>query len=428
VLCLLVLAIVVLVVSRRGGDEDGAELERGTPAFPLRGELAEDDGLLAEAADAWIADDREEEDERGDDHDEVFDGDERRVTALWAGKLGDTWTVVATHGDTAALLQKRGERNPVWQVSTVPTAGSAQAPAVLAFGSAVLLPDGVRATFVPATTKPLRVVDRDGLRMAPGSTGNSSFSDGVLLMPDGVGGNPYGDEPTAVVTGSAPRVRRLSSDLADRMQDGSFDVAAMRRFVAAASGPERSRPDERTTYAATKLTLVADEDLAGLGPTMVLSEDDTDRSRRVSAAAGAPADGTDEAEPIPLGPADDDLTGRRSRTGPGLAAAYVFRVERPKDDPLTTTDDDDEDLDVVTGPFLLVAGGPGVASIEVRVGTRRIVRRGPVAVIDASWASTGDPADRDVVDRDVSVLGTTAEGRVVVPATLPTGPAVVGED
>lgn len=464
VLGVLVLVLLALLLVRSGDDGPELRIVRGAPSagFPLRGDLARDEGALRAAAAEWLEEDREEDDNVFSDR-----ADELDVTALWAGRVGEDRAVILAHERTAALVTAARERDgePLWHLRSTRPIPDAEAPTIVPFEGAILVADDAQGVFRPAAEGGGATV-QDGLWRASDRAGISSPGEGVLVLPDGLTHRRFtsGEQPPAiVVTGEDSVVRTVGPRLADRLVRDplSFDEAALQRFVAAARGSSGDDEDRRTPSldGPAKVEILHEGPLEGIGPTTVLSVGADEatggvRPRVVAAVGGSGVANADGAERIALQVEDEQRAGDglRASRGPAMGAAYLRRVPPAPDGDTGGTPDDatgssgsggaagdagnsstDSTTDEAAGDpspgptLLLLAGDRSVRSFELLVGTRRITRPGPVAVVRAPWRS---PEGSRRFDRttDVVLFGRTANGAVVRPGGVYDGVAEVGDD
>jgi len=400
--------VVIAVIVASSSDDDGPTLRishSDEGGFPLRGGAKADDPMIEEAAEAWLADDAREGDDRILDH----DGEAMRV--LWAGRLGDGEAVVLAADRHAALLRRKLDPEGTFSVRGIDEIRNAQDPRIISFRSAVLVDDQAEPAFMPARVQENDVAPHDGLWTAGGRyAGSSLLPAGALAVRNGL--RRYVGErspPAAVVTGERISTWLVDDALLDRLMPGTttFAPPAYQRFVAAVT-PRTSTDGERRQWdrggEPPALRLVQDRSLPVLGATMVLTaEGPAARDQVLAATGGSWTAGKDEAEPLNLAPptSDDEAYGG---DGPPLSAALVDRAtdERPW-----------RDLSV------FVAGGPEIDSIEVLSGRETVTRPGPVAVIPLPEATDGPSETR--TRGDLAVIGRTAGGRVVVPSTITKG-------
>jgi hypothetical protein len=460
VLGVLVVVLLVLVAGRSGDDAPELRIVHGAPSagFPLRGDLARDEGALRAAAAEWLEEDREEDD------DDVFSDhtDEFEITALWAGRVGDDLAVILAHERTAALVTSDHEHGgePLWSLNRTLPIADAEAPTIVPFEGAILVADDAKAVFRTADRSGASA--QDGLWRANGRSGLSSPGEGVLVLPDGLTHRRFtsGKQPPAiVVTGEDSVVRTVGTRLADRLVRAplSFDGPALQRFVAAARGDSGDDEGRRAPSldGPAKVEIVQEGPLEGIGPTTVVSVGADEatggvRPRVVAAVGGSDVAGAEGAERIALQVDDEQNAGDglRASRGPAMGAAYVRRMpDAPDGDTAGSADpadgigssgdagtggtdgsDDAGDAPVEPGPtLLLLAGDRAVRSFELLVGTRRITRPGPVAVVRAPWQSP-DGSRRFGRTTDVVLFGRTAGGAVVRPGVVSGTVDEVGED
>lgn len=396
--------VVLAVVLGSGSDEEEVRVVRGTSdgdGFPLRGDRADDDGLIRAAIAAWRT--------RATRGGATWAGDRAgEVTVLWAGRTGrDHDTVVLAAGTGAAVLKRNRVADPdVWGV--VPAAiDSAEHPRVVASTAGVLVASGVRSEFRPSeaeATTGTAVRQTDGLWNREGE----DVPAGAVVVPRGLSNV---GSAAAVFTGGPPAVRRLSTDLLERLTRGpaSRPGPAAQRIVTAARTAGTVPLDDRRAATvgvggartAPRLDLVSERSVAPFGPLLVLSvsgESGIDRPYVVAAFGGSDAAGATDARGARLGGFDRD-DGLRSVDAPALGAAYVRAPG---------TDDD-------AAPYLLVAGDTEVTGIEVLAGRRRQAIDGSAGAVRATWAEgpSGGPVN---ATEDVAVLGRTSDGDVVLPS------------
>jgi len=403
----LVVLLAVVLSSGSGSDEDEVRVVRGTAegnGFPLRGDRAGDDELIGAAIDAWRT--------RATRGGASWAGDRAgEVTVLWAGRTGpDHDTVVLAAGTDAAVLKRNRVADPgAWGV--VPAViDSAETPRVVASTAGVLVAANVRSEFRPSEAEAATgtaVRQTDGLWNREGV----DVPAGAVVVP--VGFSNAGSAG-AIFTGGTPAVRKLSTDLLQRLTRGpaSRPGPAAQRLVTAARAAG-SLPDDARRRAtggaggartAVRLSLISERSVAPFGPLLVLGvsgESGLDRPYVVAAFGGSDAAGATDARGARLGGFDRD-DGLRAVYSPVLGAAYVHAPG---------TDDDD-------APYLLVAGDQEVDRIEVLAGDRRLAIDGSEGAVRATWAdgSLGEPLR---AKEDVAVLGREADGTVIVPS----GPA-----
>lgn len=460
VLGVLVVVLLALVVGRSDDDEPELRIVRGAPSagFPLRGDLARDEGALRAAAAEWIEEDLEEDDD-------VFSkwDDEPEITALWAGRVGDDRAVILAHERTAALVVADHEHDgePLWSLCETRPIAHAEAPTIVPFGNGILVSDDAEAVFRPAGRR--GASEQDGLWRADGRSGLASPGDGVLVLPKGLTHRRFGSgeqPPAIVVTGEDSAVRTVDAGLSDRLVRDplSFDGPALQRFVAAARGSSGDDEDRRAPSldGPAKVEIVHDGPLEGIGPTTVLSVEADEatggvRPRVVAAVGGSSVANAEGAERIGLQVEDEQNArdGLRASRGPAMGASYVRRMPDAPDDGTggTTADEvdgssgeagssgdagttgtEDPDDDATPGPtLLLLAGDRSVRSFELLVGTRRITRPGPVAVVRAPWKSP-DGSRRFDRTTDVVLFGRTTSGAVVRPGVVSGTVDEFGED
>lgn len=400
--------MIIAVVVASSSDDDGPRLRishSDEGGFPLRGGAKADDPMIKEAAEAWLADDARE----GDDG--ILDHDGEAMRVLWAGRLGDSETVVLAADRHAALLRRKLDPKGAFSVQGVDEIRNAQDPRIISFRAAVLVDDQAEPAFMPARVQENDVAPHDGLWTAGGRyAGSQLLPAGALAVRNGLR-RYVGDRtpPAAVVTGDRLSTWLVDHALLDRLMPGTttFAPPAYQRFVAAVT-PRTSTNGERRQWdrggEPPELRLVQDRSLPVLGSTMVLTADaGMARDQMLAATGGSWTAGKDEAEPLNLAPptSDDEAYGG---DGPPLAAALVDRAteERPW-----------RDLSV------FVAGGPEIDSIEVLSGRETVTRPGPVAVIPLPEATDGPSETR--TRGDLAVVGRTAGGRVVVPSAVTKG-------
>lgn len=397
-------AAVAVVLVASPDDESSWQIRSGAPGYPLRGDRATDRALLEDAADAWWRRDHRDEDDGA-----AFRDGKRRVSALWAGRIGDTDAVVLAHESTVALLQRTVGRSYIEVADQelpfdLEEPSRHETPLPLAFDDATLLPEGARTRFWPASAPrrddPGRPSLHDGLWTSPDRV---ALQPGVLELTGGP--QPWVEDVTTAVLDE--RVVLIDRPIADRLP--RLDLPARQRLIAAGSDDGRSEPAGLPV-----LRFVLDEPLPTLGATTVLARRtleapglyDRARDRVVAAVGGSAVAGRDEATALAIDPRDArDPTSPRATTGPALAAQYLVRSRTVDPKPLTVGDE----RQVPSRPVLLVAGDERIARIEVRVGRQVIARPGPVAVIPATW----QPEDLGTVDRDLSVAGFTRGGSLV---------------
>jgi len=402
-----VIAVIAVVVAS-SSDDDGPTLRishSDEGGFPLRGGAKADDPMIEEAAEAWLADDARE----GDDG--VLDHDGEAMRVLWAGRLGDSETVVLAADRHAALLRRKLDPKGAFSVRGIDEIRNAQDPRIISFRAAVLVDDQAEPAFMPARVQENDVAPHDGLWTAGGRYAASELLPaGALAVRNGL--RRYVGErspPATVVTGEQLSTWIVDDALLDKLMPGTttFAPPAYQRFVAAVT-PRTSTDGERRQWdrggEPPELRLVQDRSLPVLGSTMVLTaEGSAARDQMLAATGGSWTAGKDEAEPVNLSPptSDDEAYGG---DGPPLAAALVDRAtdERPW-----------RDLSV------FVAGGPEIDTIEVLSGRETVTRPGPVAVIPLPEATDGASDTR--IRGDLAVIGRTAGGRVVVPSTITKG-------
>jgi hypothetical protein len=437
VLGALVVVLIVLLVARSGDDGPELRIVRGAPSagFPLRGDLARDEGALRAAAAEWLEEDREEDDAVFSDR-----ADELQVTALWAGRVGDERAVILAHERTAALVTADHERDgePLWGLRATRPIDDAEAPSIVPFERAILVADDAKGVFRPAERSGASA--QDGLWRADGRSGLSSPGEGVLVLPDGLTHRRFasGKQPPAiVVTGEDSVVRTVDAQLANRLVRDplSFDGPALQRFVAAARGSSGDDEGRRSRVldGPAEVEIVHEGPLEGIGPTTVLSVGADEatggvRPRVVAAVGGSSVANAEGAERIGLHVEDQQLArdGLRASRGPAMGASYVRRMPAAPDGGTPGTDDGD--AAAAPGPtLLLLAGDRSVRSFELLVGTRRITRPGPVAVVRAPWQSP-DGSRRFDRTTDVVLFGRTAGGAVVRPGVVSGAVDEIGED
>lgn len=414
------LVVVVLLggwLLLRGDDGPTLRLELGTDAYPLRGERAGDRELLRTAAQEWIADARDE------DRDIPLPGvggDEVEVAALWAGRRGDYDVVILEAGGTAAMLTHRRQDGQPWLTETTSGFAAPSRPGPIAFSDGVLVPPRVRATFRRASAAPgPAVAEHDGLWTGQG---DPFLPAGVLVLPDGMpaatGSDPR--SPLAVLHADRVVVRQIDAQLRTWLSRTATDGDV--RLLLAAGTEQRSGPDDAGPF--WRLRLVGGRVASGFGTALVLAREwaglTGSRATVLLAAAGADdvANGRDgTAIDLDLAAQEQDR-GEVEEARPTIAAGYVVAVP---DEPEGGADPSRATSSRRT-PMLLVAGTSTVARVEVLVGRRRIERPGPIALIPASWLPDDPQGTRPP---DAVVIGRTADGTIVAPASPPAGPTTL---
>jgi hypothetical protein len=303
---------------------------------------------------------------------------------LWAGKLAEDHVGVVLKADTetAFLVSDEVDRDdPYWnQVDGVVQRFE---PPVVAFSSAVLIPEGAEATFHRAQQEgdgsPQVQEDLDGLW----TRGDVSLPEGALLV--------SGDRPRAVFTGDLPVQRELSDELAARVRDGDASRigAPLQRLVAAARAGE---PEQRTTQP-RRLAVVAEATVAPFGPVTVVGTSTGAARPTLSAGVGEEREGGEDLLGVRLSGPDPET---RAINGPAFGAAYVRLGE--------------------TGdPYLLAAGD--LVRAELLHGRERVDVPVPVGAVRATWMEAESAPVR--LRTDATLLGRTVTGAVVVPQLAP---------
>ncbi|MFA4927020.1 MAG: hypothetical protein WC558_00780 [Patulibacter sp.] len=415
----MVVLAATLALTLAGCGDDGQEIElvRGAPdaGFPLRGDLANDRDALIDAAEEWV-----EEDEDSDDRSVLDDDRELKITALWAGRVNDEDFAVLASDGHAALVGRPDTRDAHWNLRKTVSIREDYDPGVVAFSTAILLPEKTRSSPMLAEAGARRIKETDGLLHVSGPYA-AELPSGVLYLPDGVPRRrDRSTEPSPVIvrtgTDGIAALRTVGPSLRSRLQPGTdaFDPSALRRFVAATTDVP-GRGVERFGDPPV-VDLVRDAPIPGVGPAMLIrsARSPTTSSERPSVALGmsgsSPAD-ADEATTLLLGGSGAVDDPYRAASGPALGVGVVERATR--DQALTGAG---------PAPLLVVAGDDDVASIEVQAGSRRWSGPGPILTVPISW-NRGRKSDTDFV-----VLGRDADGRLIAPAAAADGLKTVRVD
>ncbi len=147
--------VVLVVVLVTGGGGPSPTIERGdTSQFPLRGSLADDQGAIDDAIEAW-------KDGRGvPDDAKVLRVSEGDVHVLYAGKLSDRSMVVIAQGDRVITIFKPSDGN--WSVGSAATDIDVTEGTPVDLNDVILLPAG-DWTWLPLRHDPSPPRTFDGL-------------------------------------------------------------------------------------------------------------------------------------------------------------------------------------------------------------------------------------------------------------------------
>jgi hypothetical protein len=364
---LVVVVAVVVLVTRGGGPS--FELERGDgTAFPLRGSLADDQGAIDDALKAW-------KDGRG----AAADGRAARVAdqdvhLLYAGRVKDRGVVIVRQGDRLIAMHQPFDRG--WVVGEAQDNFAAYHTSPVTIDGAVLLPAG-DWTYLPlrAHATPPQIVD--GL-ISSGAAYSGDAEPGFLVE----GGTEPVRNKGARIYDTEAGLFRIDDRSLGRIVDASRHAGRLLAIHAALIGDDDAPAESR----AVPIDVLWTGTVPGVREAAVVARDNP---HRLGLGLVRKPDGlVSSAESVDLGARTGPLGARRRDLfdEPYVGAAYVGGDDQP------TT--------------LVAAATGSVDRIELLVGTRRLSRPRPVAVVPVDW---------DTATTDAVVLGRTARGAVIAP-------------
>jgi hypothetical protein len=365
----LVLVVLVAVLLTRG-DGRSLTIERGDgSAFPLRGSLADDRDAIDDALAAW-------KDGRG----AAANGRAARVSGaavhlLYAGRAGDRDVVLVRQGTRLIAMHRPLDRD--WVVGAARERFDAFDGSPVGIDDAILLPAG-DWTYVPLRARGSRPQTADGL-ISTGAAVGGELEPGFVLQ----GSQPARDQLGKVYDTQAG-LFRVDADDYRRITAASRRPGSLTAIHAALVESDRAEAVDGTRLRAMDVLWTGR--LPGVPHAAVVLRGDPHRLGL--GLVRDPDAFVSSAESVDLGSLTAPLGARRRELvdPPYVGAAYAGGGDEP---------------------VTLVAAATGeVDRIELLVGTRRVTRPGPVAIIPADW----DPATADAV-----VLGRTARGAVVAP-------------
>lgn len=361
----LVLVVLVVVVLTRGGDPSFS-VERGdTSEFPLRGSLADDQGAIEDAIEAW-------KDGRGVSDDEaraarVSDAD---VHVLYAGKLADESVVVIRQVDRAIPIFRSADGD--WSVRGATIGFDPVDGAPLDLNDIILLPAG-DWTWLPLTHDPSPPRTFDGLidggsELKPGFAVEKGTTNELGKLYDVDGG-----------------LFRVDDENYDRIIAASQQPGRLLAIHAGLTGDEDEDP--RLQGNVRTVDVLWTGKLPGVPQAAIVSRARPDR--------------------LGLGLVDDPdgfASGAASLSLGSSGNPLAARTNGVEDEPLVgatyVVDDDNR-------PQTLVAAATGaVDRLEFLVGDRSFTRPGPVALVPVDW---------DTETTDAVVVGRDKRGAVIAP-------------
>ncbi len=364
---LALIAMVVVLVTGVGRGHP-LKIERGDGSeFPLRGSLADDQGAIDDALDAW-------KDGRGGGADSRTRATDAVVHLLYAGRVGEVEVVLVRQGTRLIAMRQPLDRG--WVVSDAREDFDPYDGSPVKIDGAVLLPTG-DWTYLPLRGGGLRPLTSDGL-----------ISDGYA----------YGSlaDPAFVVEGSQP------ADKVSKVYDSDAGLFSVRPDTLRRIMDASRRPGGLTAVHAALVQHDAEpRTLSGYRPLEVLWTGRLPGVRQAAVVAlkdvhklglglvSDPDAAVSRAESVSLGSLIGPLGARRGDEldPPYIGATYVGGT--------------------AVQPESLVAAATGsVDRIEFLVGKRRFSRPGPVAVVPVDW---------DAERTDAVVVGRTAGDAVIAP-------------
>jgi hypothetical protein len=365
----LVLVVLAVVLVTRGGGPS-FEVERGDgSAFPLRGSLADDQGAIDDALEAW-------RDGRG----AAADGRAARINdhldvhVLYAGRVEDRDVVIVRQGDRLIAMHQPFDRG--WVVGEAQDNFASFDASPVEIDDAVLLPVG-DWTYLPMRAHATQPKIVDGL-ISSGSAYGGEVEPGFVVE----GGLEPVRNKGARVFDTEAGLFRIDDRTLGRIADASRHPGRLLAIHAALVGDEDEPPGRR----AVPVDVLWTGRVPGVREAAVVARGNP---HRLGLGLVRKPDGlVSSAESVSLGARTSPLGAHRRDffDEPYVGAAYVG----------------DRD-----GPTTLVAAATGsVDRIELLVGTRRLSRPRPVAVVPVDW---------DTTTTDAVVLGRTARGAVIAP-------------